>query len=187
LIMFSTHRNPSVPGHYTREMAITDTAVHDIDTARWLLGEEFASAQVLKPRRNSLGGDLEDPLLIVLETTSGVLVQVETNVNIRYGYDIRGEIVAEQGTVSLAESNSTVVRRSGTFSGRVTEDWRERFIRAYDTEFQEWIDAVAGTDTFGPSSWDGYAAAVVSDAAVEALHSGERVAVELIDKPDLYA
>ena len=63
LMMHSGHRNPSVPGHYTREMAITDTAVHDIDTARWLLGEEIVAAQVLKPRQNSLGGDLEDPLL----------------------------------------------------------------------------------------------------------------------------
>ena len=100
LMMHSGHRNPEVPGHYTREMAITDTAVHDIDTARWLLGEEIVAAQVLKPRKNSLGGDLEDPLLTVLETESGVLIQIETNVNIRYGYDIRGEIVGEQGTVT---------------------------------------------------------------------------------------
>ena len=37
------------------------------------------------------------------------------------------------------------------------------------------------------SSYDGYAAAVVSDAAVEALHTGDRIAVKLIDKPALYA
>ncbi len=30
----------SVLDAYTREMAITDTAVHDFDTVRWLLGEE---------------------------------------------------------------------------------------------------------------------------------------------------
>ncbi len=34
---------------------------------------------------------------------------------------------------------------------------------------------------------DGYAAAVVSDAAVEALRTGTKVAVTLRDKPDLYA
>jgi myo-inositol 2-dehydrogenase/D-chiro-inositol 1-dehydrogenase len=187
LLMHSTHRNPEVPGHYTREMAITDTAVHDIDTARWLLGDEIAAAQVLKPRRNSLGGELEDPLMIVLETRGGVLIDIETNVNIRYGYDIRGEVAGEQGTVALAETTPVIVRRGGTYAGRVTQDWRERFIRAYDTEFQEWIDAIAGRGTFGPSSWDGYAAAVVSDAAVEALHDGTRVSVELIEQPALYA
>ena len=68
-----------------------------------------------------------------------------------------------------------LVRRGGTVSGRVPEDWRERFIRAYDVELQEWVDAVAaGRGATGPSSWDGYAAAVVSDAAVEALRSGTR-------------
>lgn len=186
VLMYSGHRNPEVPAHYTREMAITDTAVHDIDTARWLFDQEIVSAQVLKPRKNSLGGDLEDPLLTVLETETGALIQIETNVNIRYGYDIRGEIVGEQGTVSLAETTPVIVRSRGSFTGRVTQDWRERFIRAYDVEFTEWLDAIATDGQFGPSSWDGYAAAVVSDAAIEALHSGQRVEITLADKPALY-
>ncbi len=68
------------------------------------------------------------------------------------------------------------------------EDWRERFIAAYDVEFQEWIDAVtAGEGATGPSAWDGYAAQVVCDAGVAALYSGERVVIELGDKPGLYA
>ncbi len=36
---------------------------------------------------------------MLLETESGVLVDIETSVNIRYGYDIRGEVVGEDGTV----------------------------------------------------------------------------------------
>ena len=188
LMVHSRHRNPSVPEHYTREMAITDTAVHDFDTVRWLLGEELVSATVLTPRRSRHGGDLQDPLLMLFETESGALVDVETSVNIRYGYDIRGEVVGEDGTVALADSAPVLVRRGGTVSGRVPEDWRERFLRAYDVELQEWVDAVAaGRGATGPSSWDGYAAAVVSDAAVEALRSGAKVPVTLRDKPDLYA
>ncbi len=143
--------------------------------------------QVLKPRKNSNGGDLEDPLLLVFETSSGALVDVETSVNIRYGYDIRGEVVGENGTAALGDSSPVTVRRNNSVSGRVPEDWRERFISAYDVEFQEWIDGVRDGGTYGPSSWDGYAAAAVSDAAVEALHSGDRIAVELGEKPALYA
>jgi len=154
---------------------------------RWLLGEELVSATVLTPRRSRHGGELQDPLLMLFETESGALVDVETSVNIRYGYDIRGEIVGEDGTVALADTAPVLVRHSGTVSGRVPEDWRERFIRAYDVELQEWVDAVAaGRGATGPSSWDGYAAAVVSDAAVEALRSGTKVPVTLRDKPDLY-
>jgi myo-inositol 2-dehydrogenase/D-chiro-inositol 1-dehydrogenase len=187
LMMHATHRNPSVPGHYTREMAITDTAVHDIDLARWMFGEEIVAAQVFKPRKNSLGGELEDPLLLVFETSSGALVDVETSVNIRYGYDIRGEVVGESGTAALGDFSPVTIRRNNQFSGRVPEDWRERFISAYDTEFQEWINGVRDGGTYGPSSYDGYAAAVVSDAAVEALHSGDRIAVKLVEKPALYS
>jgi myo-inositol 2-dehydrogenase/D-chiro-inositol 1-dehydrogenase len=188
LFMHCAHRNPSVPGHYEKEMAITDTAVHEIDMVRWMFGEEIAAARVLVPRRSRHGGDLQDPLLMILEMAGGAIVDVEISVNIRYGYDIRGEVVGEDGTAALGELSAVAVRRAGQLATPVPADWRERFIRAYDVEFQEWIDSIAaGIGPVGPSAWDGYAAAVVSDAGVEALHSGERVTVSLADKPKLYA
>ena len=39
----------------------------------------------------------------------------------------------------------------------------------------------------GPSAWDGYATTAVAEAAVESLAKGGRVAVELVDRPALYA
>lgn len=187
LLVHSRHRNPSVNDQYTREMAITDTAVHDFDVVRWLLEEELVEATVLTPRKSRHGAELQDPLLMIFRTESGALVDVETSVNIRYGYDIGGEVVGEDGTAALADSNGVIVRREGSFSGRVPADWRERFVRAYDTEFQEWIDALtSGVGATGPSSWDGYAATVVADAAVQALHEGTTVPIELGPKPDLY-
>ena len=187
LIYYSGHRNPSVPAHYTKDMAIVDTAVHDFDVTRWLLGEELAAIRVLAAKPNSHGGDLQDPLLMILETASGVLVNVETSVNIRYGYDIRGEVVGEDGTAALAERGPVVLRRGNSVSVGVPEDWRERFISAYDVEFQEWVNEVTvGAELTGPSSWDGYAAQVVCDAGLEALYSGERRPIELGEKPALY-
>jgi myo-inositol 2-dehydrogenase/D-chiro-inositol 1-dehydrogenase len=187
LLMHCTHRNPSVPGYYTSDSAITDTAVHEIDMVRWMFNEEITATTVLFPRKSRNGGELQDPLLLLLQMESGILVDVEISVNIRYGYDIRGEVSCENGTAALGESSPVTIRRDGTFLGRVPEDWRERFIRAYDVEFQEWLDAVRTEGQFGPSAWDGYAAAVVSDAAVEAMRSGTRTTVELTAKPDLYA
>lgn len=186
LLMHCTHRNPSVPGYYAKESAITDTAVHEIDMVRWMFDEEIAATSVLVPRKSRNGGDLQDPLVLLLETRSGVLVDVEISVNIRYGYDIRGEVVGEEGTASLGEASPVRVRRGGLASDRVPADWRERFVRAYDVELQEWVDAVASGGQLGPSSWDGYAASVVSDAALEALRTGSRTTVDLPTKPDLY-
>jgi myo-inositol 2-dehydrogenase/D-chiro-inositol 1-dehydrogenase len=187
LMMHCTHRNAGVGPSYTREMAITDTAVHEIDMLRWMFGEEIVGTRVLVPRRSANGGELEDPLLLVFEMAGGALVDVETSVNIRYGYDIRGEVVGENGTAALGDLSPVTVRLGGQASSPVPADWRERFIRAYDIEFQEWIDSIAGGgQPVGPSAWDGYAAAVVSDAAVAALHSGDRTAVTLADQPKLY-
>jgi myo-inositol 2-dehydrogenase/D-chiro-inositol 1-dehydrogenase len=186
LIVHCAHRNPSVPGYYTKESAITDTAVHEIDTMRWLLGEEIVSTQVLTPRRSRHGGELQDPLIVLFEMESGAIVDVEVSVNIRYGYDIRGEVVGEDGTAALGDASPVVVRREGGFRSPVPADWRERFLRAYDVEFQEWVDAVAVGEPTGPGAWDGYAASAVADAALEALHSGIRTSVKLADKPALY-
>jgi myo-inositol 2-dehydrogenase/D-chiro-inositol 1-dehydrogenase len=187
LIYFSGHRNASVPSHYTRDMAIVDTAVHDFDVSRWLIGEELVAIRVIAAKPNSQGGELQDPLLMVLESESGVLVNVETSVNIRYGYDIRGEVVGETGTAALADRGLVVLRTAHSAGVRVPEDWRERFLTAYDVEFQEWVDALAaGRGATGPSAWDGYAAQAVCDAGVQALYSGDRVEIQLGDKPALY-
>jgi myo-inositol 2-dehydrogenase/D-chiro-inositol 1-dehydrogenase len=78
------------------------------------------------------------------------------------------------------------VKRDGQHSGRVPADWRERFIRAYDVELQDWLDAVAAGGFTGPSAWDGYAAAVVSDSCLEALRTGTRTAVSQRERPDFY-
>ncbi|MFG1603404.1 Gfo/Idh/MocA family protein [Actinoplanes sp. NPDC049265] len=187
LMMHCAHRNASVPSHYEKEMAITDTAVHEIDMVRWMFGTEIKAARVLVPRKSRNGGDLRDPLFLILEMDNEVLVDVEISVNIRYGYDIRGEIVGEHGTASLGTLSPVHVKTSLRAADPVPADWRERFLAAYDVEFQEWIDAITRTGApAGPSAWDGYAAAVSSDAALAALHSGERAPVTLTEKPKLY-
>jgi myo-inositol 2-dehydrogenase/D-chiro-inositol 1-dehydrogenase len=187
LLMHAAHRNPSVPPTFTGDMIVVDSAVHDIDLARWMFDDEIAAVSVLKPRASSKAGVGEnDLLLVLLEMTSGVLVDVEVFVNANYGYDIRGEVVCEDGTAELSESAGAVVKSGGRYAGRVPVDWRERFVRAFDSEFQEWIDAVAAGGTTGPSSWDGYAATVGTDTGLEALRSGTRVPVRMRERPDLY-
>ena len=187
LMYHGAHRNASVPPDlYTDDMAIADTMVHDIDVARFLLDDEVARIRVIAGRRNSLGGCLRDPILGVMEMAGGAVVTVEVSVNIQYGYDIRGEVSGEKGTAELAESNPVVLKAGDSFSGRVPADWRERFIAAYDTELQVFIDTAAQGRVSGPSAWDGYAIQVVSDAGIEAAATGATVACTLVEKPALY-
>jgi myo-inositol 2-dehydrogenase/D-chiro-inositol 1-dehydrogenase len=188
LLIHCAHRNASVPPHYTRDMSIADTAIHEIDELRWLLGQEIAAVQVLTPRKSSRGGELQDPLLVLFEMADGVLVDVEVSVNIHYGYEIRCEVSGETGTVELADPAPVTIRREGAAAGLIPADWRERFALSYDIELREWVDtAAAGRPPLGPGAWDGFVAQVVSDAALQALHTDGRVAIELPPRPGLYA
>ena len=187
LLVHCAHRNASVPAHYTPDMSIADTAIHEIDQLRWLLGQEITAVQVLTPRKSGRGGELQDPLLVLFEMADGVLVDVEVSVNVHYGYEIRCEVSGETGTVELADPAPVVIRRAGAVAGLVPGDWRERFALSYDIELREWVDTVAAArPPSGPSAWDGYAAQIVSDAALQSLHSGGRIGIELPPRPDLY-
>ena len=117
LMFHSVHRNASSPAHFKATMAITDTAVHDIDIARFLLDDEPIAISVKAPRVNRNAGGLSDPLLTLIEMRSGALVTIETSVNIAYGYDIRGEVIGETGTVSLAEQSDVIVKANGALFG----------------------------------------------------------------------
>jgi myo-inositol 2-dehydrogenase / D-chiro-inositol 1-dehydrogenase len=188
LMVHCAHRNPTVPEHYTWDMAINDTAIHEVDTMRWLLGEEFVSARVDKPKRTSLRFEhLQDPLVLILESESGVRVDDEIFVNCQFGYDIRCEAVAERGTVSLGDQNAIVVRDGAGVRNSIARDHNDRFRGAFVTEVQEWISAVAVGEHAGSTAWDGYAAACVCDAGVKALAEDGVVEVEMIAKPAFYA
>jgi myo-inositol 2-dehydrogenase/D-chiro-inositol 1-dehydrogenase len=188
LLAHCAHRNPVAPPYgFTSDMMISDSAVHEIDIVRWLFDQEVAAATVLKPRRTTRGDPaLQDPQIMILEMADGVMVDVEIFVNCGYGYDIRCEVVAESGTVSLGDGGEIVLTSSGLRSRPVPADWRERFVRAYDVELQEWVEAVSAGEPSGPSSWDGYAAAAVVERCLEALQSGQRSTVLLEAPPELY-
>jgi myo-inositol 2-dehydrogenase/D-chiro-inositol 1-dehydrogenase len=155
LLMHCVHRNASAPPGFTSESLLISSATHEIDAARWLLGEEVAEVTVCTPR----AGGLLDPQLVVLRMASGVLIDVEVFVNARYGYEVRCELVGESGVVELAREP-------------VTADWRDRFAAAYRAELRAWI---AGEP--GPSAWDGYAATAVAEVAVASLRTGRTVRV----------
>jgi myo-inositol 2-dehydrogenase/D-chiro-inositol 1-dehydrogenase len=188
LMLHCAHRNQSVPPHYTGDMPITDTAIHEIDVVRWLLEEEIVAARVLQPRRASrAAAGLQDPLLVLLETASGVIVDVEVFVNLPFAYEIRCEVVCELGTAALGDEALLTVRAARARSDQVSDDFVERFGQAYAAELREWVDQMlSGAEPGGPSAWDGYAAAAVADSCVSAWHSRERVAVQLCERPSLY-
>ncbi|NUQ87848.1 MAG: Gfo/Idh/MocA family oxidoreductase [Glycomyces artemisiae] len=187
LMAHCAHRNPTQPESYHSDKPMVDTAVHEVDVLRWLLGEEFASVQVVVPRSTSKRfPHLVDPQILLLETASGARVDVEVFVNCQYGYDIQCEIVGETGAVRLPDPAAPLVRGAGRASYEIVQDFPSRFADAFDTELQEWVDSLRSGEPAGPSAWDGYAATVVTNAAVEARRTGAVVPVDLPERPAFY-
>ncbi|GAB3300625.1 Gfo/Idh/MocA family protein [Parasphingorhabdus pacifica] len=188
LVMHCAHRNPTTPPGFTNEMMVFDSAVHEFDTTRWLLDEEIAAVTVQHPRSASAAPEgLADPKLITIETTGGVVVDVELFVNCGFGYQVRCEAVCEHGTAMVGGNTGLFSHTEGRWGGNVTKDFRDRFMQAFDLEFQRWAHAALGGTIDGASAWDGYAAAAVCEAGLGALATGERTEVELVERPLFYS
>ena len=187
LMIHCAHRNPAVPEAYVSDMAIVDTFIHEIDVLRWLVNDDYVSAQVLKPRNTKhTHGKLDDPIIVLLATKSGVRIDGEVFVNCRYGYDIRCEVVGEEGCATLPEPESVVLRKDAKLSTTIMQDWKLRFIDSYDVELQDWIEAAKAGRVNGPNAWDGYFAAVTADACLKAMHTGEVAPITTSPRPKFY-
>jgi myo-inositol 2-dehydrogenase/D-chiro-inositol 1-dehydrogenase len=186
LLLHCVHRNAVAPHYITSDMVIANSSVHEIDIARFLLGEEFAGVTVIGARPSSLAPSRR-PQLIVLESASGVVVTVEAFLDAQYGYDVQAELVCESGTVSLAP-NPPVSQRHAAHDGFAVEaDWRARFADAYRDQLRGWVASIESGIPTGSSAWDGYAASATAAAALEAMASGRRTAVRIDERPAFYA
>ncbi|WP_167133281.1 Gfo/Idh/MocA family protein [Paramicrobacterium chengjingii] len=189
MMLRCVHRNPSVPDAYHQNMLITDSVVHEFDVAPWLAGSDVTSVEVKHPRRNSLAPErLKEPILVIIELANGVLVDVEMNVSIQFGYQVATEAVFEKGTARIGQPSGLERWQDGRVFQREHADFTTRFADAYDTEVQRWVRAVQnGTNVDGPNAWDGYKVALACEAGVTALNEGGIVQIPHEERPAFYA
>jgi myo-inositol 2-dehydrogenase/D-chiro-inositol 1-dehydrogenase len=185
LFLHCVHRNAVAPSYITSDLVLANSAVHEFDIARFLLGEEFVAVTVFSARatRNAA---LRRPQFVVLESTSGVVVTIEAFVDAQYGYDVRAELVCENGVVSLSPHRPLSQRRDGHDGFDVESDWRGRFADAYRIQLKEWVAAIAAGRSVGSSAWDGYAASITATAALAALGGGLKTRVAIDKRPAFY-
>ncbi|UOQ59293.1 Gfo/Idh/MocA family oxidoreductase [Leucobacter rhizosphaerae] len=189
LMVRALHRNPTVPDTYTEDMLITDSVVHEFDVVPWLAGSPIVSVEVKHPRRNSLAPErLREPILVIMELENGVLVDVEMNVSVQFGYQVATEAVFERGIARIGQPSGLQRWDAGFFRVKDHESFTTRFATAYDAQIQRWVDAVRRGDLIdGPNAWDGYLVALSCEAGVRALHDGGIVPVLAPERPAFYA
>jgi myo-inositol 2-dehydrogenase/D-chiro-inositol 1-dehydrogenase len=187
LALHCAHRNPSVPDWYGNEMLIADSVSHEIDIVRFLTGSPIVSAEVKQLKRNNLAPErLNEPILVLLETESGVIATVEMNVSVQFGYQVITEAVFQKGVSEIGRSNGMTTWEAGRSSTAEHVSYLTRFARAYDDEIQSWINGAKIGQLGGPNAWDGYMSVAVVEAGLKSLKSGERVSATYVAKPAFY-
>lgn len=189
LMLRCAHRNPDVPESYTQSMLITDSVVHEFDVVPWLAGSPVKSVEVKYARQNPKTPDrLREPILVIMELDNGVLVDLEMNVSVQFGYQVTTEAVFSESVARIGDPSGLTLWNGARVGRREHTSFTTRFATAYDNEIQRWVDAVRRGDLVdGPNAWDGYLVAASCEAGVRALEQGGVQQVERQPRPAFYA
>ena len=182
------HRNAAIPYDARGEVIVTNSAGHDIDAVRWLLGQEIAEVYVRGVRSHAtFSADTTDLLLLQMTLTGDCLAAIELYVAAEYGYEVSAEVVSERGSVVTGQPDNAIVRSAQACSVAVADHWLDRFQEAYVAELTQWVLSVQSEQPFsGANAWDGYAALLVTDACVESLQTSRPITLRPPARPDLY-
>jgi myo-inositol 2-dehydrogenase/D-chiro-inositol 1-dehydrogenase len=159
-----------------------DMAIHDFDTARWLLGEPpievFAAASCLVDPAIGEAGDV-DTARILLRTASGKLCMISNSRRSGYGYDQRIEAFGSGGMAragNVLESTVETWTEAGAAADRLQNFFLDRYAAAYRREMSHFAEVLAGA---APSVGlnEGLAALALAEAAGESVRTGMPVRI----------
>jgi myo-inositol 2-dehydrogenase / D-chiro-inositol 1-dehydrogenase len=158
-----------------------DMMIHDLDMARFLLGEEpvevHAAASCLVDATIGAAGDV-DTAVATLRTASGKLCQISNSRRAAYGYDQRIEAHGAKGLLRAGNVAATTVELAnadGFVSDPVLPFFLERYATAYRAELDAFIAAVTQGVAPRPNGDDGLHALLLADAATESARTGTTI------------
>jgi myo-inositol 2-dehydrogenase/D-chiro-inositol 1-dehydrogenase len=160
--------------------------IHDIHSARRLMGREIADAYVRWIPMDPTRDDTCRLLTVSCAFDDGALGLIDINIEASYGYAVSVEVVGTTGTVTSAHPSRRSLRAASEERHDIARDPVERFGPAYRVEIEEWARSVLDGTAAGSSAWDGYASVAVADACMASIASGRPERVELPPRPPLY-
>ena len=158
-----------------------DMMIHDLDMARFLLGEEpveiTAAASCLVDPAIGAAGDV-DTAVVTLRTASGRLCQISNSRRASYGYDQRIEVHGAKGLLRAGNVLPTTVELAdgaGFRTDPALPFFLERYAAAYRAELGAFVVAATGDAPARPNGEDGLRALLLADAALESSRTGRMV------------
>ncbi len=180
LLVLGTSRDTEWPeGESPAETGgfLLDMAVHDYDTACWLLGSRPVEVSAVRqarvyPELEALG-DL-DNAIVTIRFEDGGIAATHVSRTCAFGHDIRFEIVGSEGSLFVGEASGVLTAAD---RGRFPQDYRERFEEAFRLELAAFVEACLGGEQRGATLEDDRRAVEIGIAARASAVAGEPRAV----------
>jgi len=183
LVQITSRDHAPPPIDYIRRSGgiFRDMMIHDLDMARFLVGEEFvevfATGSVLIDPAFKAAGDV-DTATATLKTASGKMVVITTNRRASYGHDQRAEVHGSKGMASIGNRRATAVSvadAGGYRSEPLLASFMVRYADAYRQELTAFVEALESGGPLSPSGEDGLRALELADAARRSMETGRVV------------
>jgi myo-inositol 2-dehydrogenase / D-chiro-inositol 1-dehydrogenase len=186
-----TSRDPGLaPEAYLKVSGgiLRDMTIHDLDMARFILGEEvtevFATgSRLVDPALMAKLGD-HDTVTVVLTTATGKQAIITNSRRATYGYDQRVEALGTKGmAISENRRPHEMTLHTADFTDRaepLLNFFIERYREAFDAEISEFVDAVESGRVPSVGFEDGRLALVLAEAALKSIAEARVVAVKEI-------
>ena len=157
-----------------------DCSVHDIDLARWMLGNPralrvFASGTIALHPGLAACGDVDNGLAIV-EFDGGARAQFYASRTLAHGFEASSEIIGTAGSVSVgvgAHRDRVQSRDAAGVHHRVLDDFVERFADAFQREMAAFVAACRGEAPVPLTLSDATEATRIGVAIARSLKSGQ--------------
>ena len=164
-----------------------DVTVHDLDTARWMVGEIDAvtavGAALTDPAFAELGD--HDHAVVVLAFAGGALGVIDNSRAAGYGYECSAEIMGSKATVRIDRHRRVYNEwlTPGQASVDRVDDFKQLFAEAYLLELEDFAAAIRDDRPPRVTGEDALAAFVLARACEQSLRSGRTVGLEREDRP----
>lgn len=160
-----------------------DMMIHDFDMACWLFGGPPAritahGAALVDPAIGE-AGDV-DTAAVTMVWDDGRIAVIKNSRRAAYGYDQRVEILGEKGLLlarNVPENTVEALTAEGAVAAKPLHFFLERYMRAYQIEWQAFLDAVTQGRPMPVTLREGVAALACAEAATRSLATGATISL----------
>ena len=168
------------PGSMASSDILTESAIHDLDGARWMMADEVAA---LRASLATIGDPTVAPApnltMVELHFVRGAIAHVEALRGARYAYDIRSEILCEKGTLLVGGFAQTMltVLHAGERHDDLYPGFLERYAEAYALELRDFVSGMRERRPPAVTGEDGRRALEIALAAGRSAEQGSEVRI----------